>query len=406
MVGRTVLILGGGIGGVVAANELRRRLGREHRVVVVDRSAQHLFSPSLLWVMVGWRHPEQITKDLRRMVIPGVEVVQAEILNIDPAKQKALMKAGELGYDYLVVALGAELAPEAVPGYVETAYNFFSLEGAVKLHSHLQVFDGGRVTVVVSALPYKCPAAPYEAALLLQDFFRRRGLLGRVNLQVFTPEALPMPVAGPVIGQALKSMLEERGIGFHPNTQLKSIDPARRELQFQGGATAGFDLLVSVPPHRPPQALSGSGLTNEAGWVPVDRRTLLTKYNNIYALGDVTSITLPNGKFLPRAGAFAHAQAQVVARHIAANIQGTRPEAEFDGAGYCWVEMGRGIAGFANGSFYAEPDPVVELKRPGRMWHWGKVLFESYWMRGGLARLTSRWALALGSRLFGVSASF
>ncbi len=405
MVEKTVLVLGGGVGGLVAANELRRRLGRGHRVVVLDRSAQHLFSPSLPWVMVGWRRSQGIVRDLNRMVRPGVEVVRAEVLSVSPAEQKVMTGRGELGYDYLVVALGAELAPEAVPGYGETAHNIYSLEGAARLHRSLQVFGGGQVAVVVSALPYKCPAAPYEVALLLHDFFRRRGLLGRVDLQVFTPEVLPMPVAGPRIGQAIKGMLEERGIGFHPNMHLKSVSPERRELEFQGGDRAGFDLLVAVPPHRPPPALSGSHLTNEAGWVPVDPRTLRTRYENIYAIGDVASITLPNGKALPKAGVFAHAEAIAVAHGIAAEVQGTDSETGFDGSGYCWIEMGGGIAGLASGDFYAKPEPVVKLRRPGRMWHWGRALFESYWMGRGLTRMGSGWVLVLAGRLLKVPAS-
>lgn len=403
--GKTILILGGGVGGLVAANELRKRLGREHRIVLVDKSGQHLFSASLPWAMVGWRRPEELTKDVRRMAHPSVEVVQAEVQAIDPTKQKAMTEVGELGYDYLVVALGAELAPEAMPGYAEAAHNFFSLEGVTTLAGALKGFSGGRVAVVVSKLPYKCPAAPYEVALLLHDFFRRRGVLGQLDLQVFTPENLPMPVAGPVIGRAVKGMLEEKGIDFHPNIHLESIDPGRRELKFQDGATASFDLLAAVPPHRPPQALGGSGLTNEAGWIPVDPQTLRTKFKNIYAVGDITSITLPNGKPLPKAGVFAHAEAKAVANLIAADTLGTDSETGFDGLGYCWIEMGGGVAGFAGGDFYAEPEPLVKMHRPGRMWHLGKVLFERYWMHDGLDRMTSRWALVLGSKLFKVPAS-
>ncbi|MEW6034626.1 MAG: FAD/NAD(P)-binding oxidoreductase [Chloroflexota bacterium] len=405
MAGKTVLILGGGVGGLVAANELRRRLGAEHRVLVVERSGQHVFIPSLPWVMAGWRGPDQITKELRRMVLPGVDVVQAQVKGIDTSRQKVSTDSRELGYDYLVVALGAELTPEAVPGYIEAAHNFFTLEGVTRLARVLKDFPGGKVAVVVSRLPYKCPAAPYEAALLLHDVFRRRGLLERIDLRVFTPENLPMPVAGPVLGQAVKGMLEEKGIGFHPAVQLTSIDPGARQLRFQDGVTAAFDLLVAVPPHRAPAALNGSGLADETGWLTVDRRTLRTRVGNVYAVGDVTRIILPNGKPLPKAGVFAHAEAQVVARNIADDILGTRPEARFDGLGYCWIEMGGGVAGFASGDFYAEPDPVVKLARPGRVWHWGKVLFESYWMHDGVTSLASRWALALGSRLVGVPAS-
>lgn len=261
------------------------------------------------------------------MVRPGVEVVQSEVEAIEPERQKVRASGRDLDYDYLVVALGAELAPTAVPGYAEAAYNFFTLEGVTALANVAKAFSGGRVAVVVSRLPYKCPAAPYEAALLLSEVFRRRGARGQVSLEVYTPEVLPMPVAGPVMGQAVREMLEEKGVAFYPNVQLESVDPKGKKLKFQAGSTAAFDLLVAVPPHHAPQALKESGLVNEAGWIPVNSRTLRTKYANIYAVGDVTSIALPNGKPLPKAGVFAHAEAQVVAHHIAAEIRGSQATA-------------------------------------------------------------------------------
>lgn len=405
MAGKTVLILGGGMGGLVAAGELRKRLGREHRVVIVEKSLRHVFAPSLLWVMTGGRRPERITRDLRRMLPAGVEVIEAQVLAVEPEKQKVKTDARELGYDYLVIALGAELAPETLPGYLEAAHNFYTLEGATALADVLKTFTGGRIAVAVSRMPYKCPAAPYEAALLLHDVFRRRGLLEQIDIQLFTIEGQPMPVAGPVVGRMVETMLEEKGIGFHPKMHLLSIDPDRKELKFEGGATAAFDLLVAVPPHRAPRMLGEAGLGNEAGWVPVDRHTLQTSYENVYAVGDVTSVTLAGGKPLPKAGVFAHAEAKVVAANIAAAIGQSGTVAKFDGLGYCWLEMGGGVAGFASGSFYAEPEPVVELAQPGRMWHWGKVLFESYWLGGGLRRAASRLILGLGSKLFRVDVS-
>jgi sulfide:quinone oxidoreductase len=315
-----------------------------------------------------------------------------------------LTSAGEQGYDYLVVALGADLAPEGMPGYQEAANNFFDLEGATRLGRALASFDGGRVVVAISSLPYKCPAAPYEAALLIDDLLRRRGIRDRVELAVYTPEPQPMPVAGPVVGGAVRAMLEGQGIHYHPTVQLASIDPERRELVFKAGATAGFDLLAGVPPHRPPRAVRESPLASEAGWVPVDRRTLATRSENVYAIGDAASITLPNGKPLPKAGVFAHAEGLAVASEIAAQVQGDGAR-EFDGVGYCWVSMTRDRAGFASGAFYAEPGPRMDLRRPGRLWHLGKVLFERYWLGEGLSRTTARLALQVGSRLLGVPAT-
>ncbi len=400
---KTIVVLGGGVGGLTAANELHKRLGRQHRVVLVDKSAQHLYTPSLLWVVTGQRQPGQITKELRRMLDPGVEVLHAEVKEIDAEKQSVKTSVGERGYDYLVVALGADIAPEAMPGYQDAAHNFYDLEGATSLKQALDRFDGGRVVVAVSSLPYKCPAAPYEAALLIDDALRRRGVRDRADVQMFAPEPQPMPVAGPVVGNAVKGMLERQGIGYHPSLQLSRVDGERRELVFADGSTAGFDLLAGVPPHRPPRAVKESALANEAGWVPVDRRTLRTRFENIYAIGDVAAVGLPNGKLLPKAGVFAHAQALAVAGTIAAQIQGTSG-LEFDGVGFCWIAMARGKAGFAAGAFYAEPDPAMDLRQPGRLWNIGKVLFERYWMGEGLTRTTARLGLMLGSRVLGVPA--
>ena len=402
MAGKTVLVLGGGVGGIVAANALRQRFGAEHRVVLVDKRGEYVFAPSLLWVMVGQRRPAQITKDVRRMLSPGVEVLLAEVQELQPERGHVRAGGQDLTYDYLVVALGADLAPEALSGFSETAHNFFALDGAAALWQDLARFEGGRALVLVSALPYKCPAAPYEAAMLLDDALRRRGIRSRCQVEVFTPESLPMPVAGPAMGEAVAQMLAAKDIRLHPKRQVQRIEPASRELVFADGQREPFDFLAAVPPHRAPAALRGSQLVNEAGWVQVDKRTLKTRYDNVYAVGDATMITLTNGKPLPKAGTFAHAQAEVVAERIAAAIQGAETAAEFDGAGYCWLESGGGSAGFTSGQFYAEPDPRVPLPRSGRLWHWGKVMFEQYWLGEGLTRSAMRLGLKVGSSMFGI----
>lgn len=405
MRGKTILILGGGVGGIVTANALRESLASEHRIVVVDKRAEYIFTPSLLWVMTGWRQPDQITKDLRHMLQFGIEVVQAEVQEIDPERAIVRANGDDLAYDYLVVTLGADLAPEVMPGYVETAYNFFDLEGTTKLWSALQRFEGGRVAVLVSAMPFKCPAAPYEAAMLIEDVLRRRGIRDRCQVRVFTPEPQPMLVAGPDMGVSVVGMLATKNIGFHPNLSLDHIDPVRQTLVFKNGRQESFDLLAAVPPHRPPTVVKESSLANEAGWVTVDKHTLQTHFENVYAIGDVTAIILNNGLPLPKAGTFAHAEAEAVAARIIAEIGGSVPQAEFDGVGYCWIEAGSGSAGFASGQFYAEPNPVVGQPRSGRLWHWGKVMFESYWMNEGFRRNLARSGLNLGSKVFGIPAS-
>jgi len=409
MTAQTIVILGGGVGGIVAANELARRLPGRHRIVLVERAARHAFAPSFLWLMTGERRAEQITRDLRALVRLRVEVLRAEARAVDLRAGRLETDGGAVPYDYLVLALGAELAPETIPGLAEAAHTFYTLDGAERLRSNLEGFGGGTVAVVVSALPYKCPGAPHEGAMLLADFFRRRGLGGKVDLHLFTPEPQPMPVAGPDLGAAVKQMIESRGIAFHAMHKLTAVDPQAGELRFEGKPAAKYDLLVAIPPHRGPLLVREAGLANEAGWVPVDRHTLATRHERVYALGDVTAIPIP-GRWkpdvplmLPKAGVFAHGHALVVARRIAAQIAGRQVEEEFCGDGYCMLEAGEDLAGFAFGDFFAEPSPDVRLRRIGRAWHIGKLLFERWWLTPfGLRRRALGLALELGGRAYGV----
>jgi sulfide:quinone oxidoreductase len=381
MADRTVVILGGGTGGLVAARRLRRVVEPGDRVVLVDRSATYRYAPSFLWVMSGARRPEQITRDLRIFRRRGIEVVIGDIEAIDTANRSIQTSSGAIHYDRLVVSLGADLAPQALPGFADAAHNLYTVDGAIGARDALQQLSGGRVVILVSRLPFKCPAAPYEAALLAEAVLRRRGVRDRSSVAVVTPEGLPMPTAGPVIGEALASMLRDRDIAFHPTTTVERVDAEDRSLVITGGERIAYDVLIGVPPHAVPSVVRTSGLTADGGFVPVDRGTLVTNAGGVYAIGDVTAIPIGGEKFLPKAGVFAHAEAEVVSRRIAAELRGGDPGTLFDGHGSCFVEMGDGVAAFATGDFYAEGAPDIHLRQPGRQWHALKVGFEQYWLR-------------------------
>jgi sulfide:quinone oxidoreductase len=378
--GKTVMVLGGGIGGVVAATRLRKLLGREHRVLLVERETDHLFQPSLLWLMLGWRRPEQIQRPIARLARRGIEIVRGNVEHIDPARRAVVVNGKEQTADYLVIAVGAELAPETIPGLAQAGHNLYSLAGAQALSAARANFRRGRLVLLVSAVPFKCPAAPYEAAMLLEDDCRRRGTRAAVSVDVYTPEPGPMATAGPEVSKQLRQMVESKGIVYHPEHAVTQVDAGQRLIHFANGTSAGFDLLVYVPPHRAPQAVKDAGLTGPSGWVGVDRATLATKFPGVYAVGDITGIPLAIGKPLPKAGVLAHGQAEVVARNIAAEIRGERARAAFTGEGACFVEIGAGRAGYGSGSFYAEPAPQIRLRPPGRLLHWGKVIYEKFWL--------------------------
>jgi sulfide:quinone oxidoreductase len=377
---RRVIVLGAGIGGTTVAQRLRRALPSTHRVVLVEREAQLLYQPSLLWLASGRRERAAIERPLRRQQRSGIEVVQGAVERIDPVARTVQVAGRELAGDYLVIALGAEQAPEALPGLAEAGCNFYRPEGAEALRDAVAGLASGRLVVLIAALPFKCPAAPYEMALLLDDGLRRRGRRGPVALALYSPEPGPMPVAGPAVSAQVRALVEAQQIAYHPEHAAVRVDPQARRIEFAGGASAAYDLLAYVPPHRAPEVVVAAGLTDASGWIPVDRATLETRFPGVFALGDVTTIPLAHGKPLPKAGVFAHAQAEAVASQLLQRIRGRGAASRFDGHGGCFVETGGGRAGFGSGNFYAEPAPQVRLQPPSRWQRLRKLLLERYWL--------------------------
>lgn len=378
--GRTV-VLGGGTGGLVAARELQRRVPAAHRIVLVDRAADHIYQPSLLWQMVGQRRSEQFRRPLGRLERKGVEFRQAQVEEVDVDNKVVRTSSGDLDYDSLVVSLGAQLAPETVPGFGQMAHNLYTSEGCANIHAALEDLSEGTIGVLITAMPFKCPAAPYEAAFLAESFVRRKGIRRNVEIHLFTPEHTPMPVAPPAIGDSIADMLAARGIHYHPLFTFKELRPETREVVAADGRSHTVDLLIGVPPHQAPDVVRSSALLGVSGFIHADARTLQTDHEDVFAIGDVATVRLPNDKALPKAGVFAHSEAKVVAERIANKLDGKTSRAAFDGKGYCWIELGDGRAGFAGGDFYAEPNPRLKMRRPGRPLHWGKVAFEKWWLR-------------------------
>ncbi|MDP1900398.1 MAG: FAD/NAD(P)-binding oxidoreductase [Rubrivivax sp.] len=376
--GRTALVLGGGIGGIAVARALRKRLPADDRVVVVERERSLVFAPALIWHIVGESEPADFTRPLEVLNSKGIELVSGDISRIDPSGLAVEVGAKTLAGDAMIVALGADYAPETVPGLAEHGLNLYTFSGAEQIRTALDRFEGGRIVVLTSAPGYKCPAAPYEVAMLVEAFCRKRGLRARTEIAIHAAEPAPMPVAGPVAGAQIKTMLERKGIAYFPQRQVVRVDDG--VLHFSEGQTAAFDLLLYVPPHRAPAVVRDAGLCGESGWVPVDRGTLATKFAKVWAIGDVTAIPLKMGRPLPKAGVFAGKQAVVVAQNIAAAWRGRAATARFDGHGACFLETGGGMAGMGSGNFYAEPLPDVRMRWPNPFWHLGKVLYQKSWL--------------------------
>ena len=376
-----VVVLGAGVGGLVAGNELQGKVGGKASITLIERKPRFQFPPSFPWVAMGSRTPEQIEKDVRLLERKCIRVLQDEVVGLDLGERSVRTARGQVPFDHLIIALGAGYAPESVPGLVEHAHHMYDLDSAVRLRDALAGFQGGTIAIGVARLPFKCPAAPYELALLLDDAFRRRGVREKVKIEFFTPEGAPLPAAGRENGAKVLAMLQERGIAYHPKRKLKEVGP--HSLTFEEGEPLPFDLLICVPPHRAPEPVVDAGLTDASGWVPVDPGTLQTKQPGVFAIGDVTALPTPNGyvPFLPKAGVFASGQGKLVAHNLAVQILGRGRPQTWDGYGTCFLETGKGKSAFMAGNFLAAPRPTLKLRGPSAIYHTQKVLFEKYWLR-------------------------
>lgn len=312
---KKIVILGGGSGGVVVATNLGRKLGDQHDVILVDKRADHLFMPAFLFVMVGERQPRDITRSLSRLEKRRVKFIQSEVLGIDPQRQQVELQNQKLDYDYLIVSLGMQVRPDLVPGFAEGSLHPWEIDGALRLRSALESFNGGRVVVGVPLGPYRCPPAPYEAQWMLDSYFKKRGIRDRVKLEFFTRDPEPCGERrNPTVWMDDES--RRRNIKQHYEFVVRSIDSQAKEVKGLYGYNIPYDLLVMVPPHRPAQVLFDCGLAECENGIRVDYETLRTKWDNVYALGDCAD--MPASK----SGGVAHQEADVLAHNLAVEITG------------------------------------------------------------------------------------
>ncbi len=373
MSGRTV-ILGGGFGGIATAVELRRLLGGDHEIVLVDEKPEFAMGLRKLWELVGRASIADGSRSRALLARHGVELVEAEIEAIDPGARRAETSEGPLAGDHLVIALGAVSRPDLVPGLEEYGHDVWSFAGVPAAAEALNAFDGGRIVVLVAGAPYPCPPAPYECVLHLHEHLLARGLRERAELSVATLQPMLMPNAGRDGSEWMGRQLAERGISQRIGAKTERVEPG---LVVLAEGEIAYDLLIAVPPHRPPAVVAESGLTAQHGWITVDPGTLATDHDGVYAVGDVTLIPLASGLPLPKAGVMAELQGTRVARAIAAEARGEEAPAPFDGSGFCPIELGSGSAAIVEGHWYAEPEPVVSITGPSAAHAAEKEAFET-----------------------------
>jgi len=351
-----IVVLGAGFGGLELTSMLSEEFGDTLDLTLIDKAEGFIFGFAKLDVIFGRATADSVLHRYEDIVKPGVRFVSAEITKIDPIARHVTTTAGEFDADILVVALGADLHPEATPGLVEAGNEFYTVPGAYELREVLANFTGGDVLVAVTSTPFKCPPAPSEMALLVHDLLHDNGLLPTSKVTL----AMPMPVPIPPSPEASEVLLAEfaaRGIEWRPQTVVAGLDGDRKVALLHDGGEIPYDLFLGVPVHRAPDVVVASGMTTD-GWIPVDPQTLATQFPGVYAVGDVTSIGTP------KAGVFAEGQASVVARRIAAELRGEDPDAEYDGHGMCYMEVGHDAVAKVDVTFQPGQAPFGTLIGP------------------------------------------
>lgn len=327
-----VLVLGAGFGGLELTARLIDQLGGDVEVTLIDQAEGFAFGFSKLDVMFGHAEADAVLTRYADLTKPGVRFAQTTIHAIDPARRRVSTDAGDFDADILVVALGADLDPAGTPGLVEAGYEFYTRAGAVAAGEQLESFSGGRVIVGAASLPLKCPPAPSEAALLIHELLVQRGVRETSDITLIMPVARPVPPS-PEASERLLGAFADRGITWVPETSVQSLDIGRRVAALSDGRELPFDLYLGVPKHVAPPVVVEAGLTAN-GWIPVDPKTLATTFDDVYAIGDVTSVGTP------KAGAFAEGQGAYVADVIVARHRGESPQRDYEGTGFCYLRFG------------------------------------------------------------------
>jgi len=377
MAGSKVLVLGGGFGGVQAAIEARASLDSSHEVTIIDKNrVPHLCGMNPL-LIVGERDTDKTGRSLGRLANRGINFVEANIDLIDTASQQVATSEGTFDYDYLVVALGAAYDWDAVPG-ARNAYSFYDFDYARQLRRRLSRLKRGKIVIAAAKPPYKCPPAPFETAMMINWWARRKGIRKDIELSVYIPEPGPLGVAGKEASMRVRSALDQRGIELVTGAGVTEVSANGREASFADGSSTSANIIATIPVHKIPDIVAASGIANGKPWVPVNKATLETSASNIFAIGDVNVV--PSGDFaIPKAGVFAAAQGTKVGEIIASRINDSHEPDPYDGVGFCFMAYSGGRSATVGGEFLADGGPQTVLSEPTVSGMKAKERFERDW---------------------------
>lgn len=354
-----ILILGGGFGGLAAANEIRNNLtSSQVKITIIDKKDWFMVGFAKLWIIKGTRTFENSIGSLNQLIKKEINFLKEEIIQIDLHNKQIKTTTKTLSYDFLIIAMGAVLAPEKIPGLSENGMNLYDHNQLTEIHKKIKNMRAGNIAISIMGMPYKCPPAPFEASLLIDSMLRDAGVRESIQIHFYSPAPITLPAAGPEISKIILSLINSENIIFHDSCKIKSVE--KNKLIFQNGEEANFDLLLAVPPHVAPNVIYESGLAKEGGFIPINR-DCKTPFENVYAVGDVTTLTVIDTMTVPKAGVFAEGEAITVAQNIISNIQSKNKLLLFDGKGGCFLESGRDTASIIEVDMFTESKPTTKL---------------------------------------------
>ena len=353
-----VVILGGGFGALATANEIRNSLSSSQvKITIIDKKDWFMVGFAKLWIINGTRTFENSIGHLNQLEKKKINFIQDEILSIDLKNKNVKTKQENIPYDFLVISLGAVLAPQKIPGLMENGFNLYDHSQLSEIHNKLQSIDSGKIAISIMGMPYKCPPAPFEASLLIDSMLRKRGVRDSVQIDFYSPAPITLPAAGPEVSKEILELVNSEKITFHNSSKIKSVES--NKLIFENGE-AEFDLLLAVPPHIAPKVIYDSGLAKESGFIPIDR-DCKTPFENVFAIGDVTNLVVIENMAVPKAGVFAEGEGITVAKNIVSKLQSKTESELFDGKGGCFIESGRETASVIEVDMFSQPKPSTSI---------------------------------------------